>query len=62
LSAPRKGGNLLGAILAGLVLGAFALAVVVVLVVNVRQSPLPPAPKLPEPVEHYRIGGRVMRS
>jgi hypothetical protein len=32
----RKGGGMLGAFLSGLVLGAFALAVVIVLTINVK--------------------------
>jgi hypothetical protein len=49
---------LLGALLAVFVLGAFALAVVVVLTLNLRQSPLPPMPTPEERLERlYRIGG-----
>jgi hypothetical protein len=46
--------------LAVFVLGAFALAVVVVLTINVRQTPLEPIPTPEERLERiYRIGGDV---
>jgi hypothetical protein len=40
---------MLGAFLAGLVLGAFALAVVIVMVLNAKQTPLPPVPTYEPP-------------
>lgn len=54
----QKGGGSLGALLAGLVLGAFVLAAFVVVVLNVKQTPLPPVPTAEERLERiYRIGG-----
>jgi hypothetical protein len=47
---------LVGAILAGLVLGLFVLSVVVVLVINLNQTPLEPTY---EPNEDYQIGGNL---
>jgi hypothetical protein len=51
-----KGGSLLGAVLAGLVLGAFVMATLVVLVINAKATPLEPEP-IYKPVKDYRIGG-----
>jgi hypothetical protein len=50
----------LGALLAGLVLGAFTLATFIVVVLNVRQTPLPPVPTYEERLERiHKIGGDV---
>jgi hypothetical protein len=53
----RKGEAMLGAFLAGLVLGAFVLAVFVVVVVNARQTPLPPGPTYEPPPTSIVKGG-----
>jgi hypothetical protein len=47
---------LIGALLAVFVLGVFALAVVVVLAINLNQSPPEPAPTY-EPAQDFKIGG-----
>jgi hypothetical protein len=53
---------LLGALLAVFVLGAYALAVVVVLTLNLRQTAIPPTPTYEERLERiYEIGGDAIR-
>ena len=47
---------MLGAFLAGLVLGAFVLAVFAVFAVNAHQTP-PSSVPIYEPTERYEIGG-----
>jgi Tfp pilus assembly protein PilW len=55
LERQQEGDSLVGAILAGLVLGLFVLSVVVVLVINLNQTPLEPMPTSEEGL--YQIGG-----
>jgi hypothetical protein len=51
-----------GTLLAVFVLGAFALAVVVVLTLNIRQTAIPPTPTYEERLERiYQIGGDAIR-